>query len=219
MDYRFCSGSGFSSKVQDILFGLPACRFMRYGAIFIVYISLLVIVTSCIFGRSTITPMSYRNGKVFLTNKAYYFVSEPQAGWRKIAVQRGVIMFYNDNYGAAIATTAFCGKGYDDAPLRLLSRKLLEPVTFGRARGKGSTLECGGNLDGGIRDRTEDMNLDGVPAVRHITSRNINDVCLVLDTVTLKKRGCNIDFILASPASSYKKVAWDFVRFYTGFRY
>lgn len=157
--------------------------------------------TSCIFGRSVKKVMSYRSGSVFLSDRSRFAVGELPVRWKKIRTGGYAIAFHNDLLGATIAIDAFCGAGYEDLPLKLLTNHLLSGVTDIKVR------------------RETDFMLDGRGALRTVVDGRMDGVPMVFDIVVLKKNRCNIDFMCIAPPNRYNEAAVDFEAFYSGFRY
>lgn len=167
------------------------------------FLLLLIISTnaSCIFGKSSIVAMSYRNDNVYLSNKQTFKVGSLSSNWKKKRIPVHAIAFHNKDIGATIATDAFCGPSYEDLPLTMLTSHMLAGVT-----------------DYKIVKSYEFM-LNGRGALRTIAEGNIDGVPLSFDVVVLKKNKCMFDFMCITPSGTHNLVANDFENFYTGFRY
>lgn len=165
---------------------------------------LLIIVlacTSCLFGPTSKKVMSYRDGRVFLSDRSYYKVGGLPAPWEKMNVRTYAVAFHNDNYGATIATDAFCGPSFEDLPLNLLTTQLVAGVENVKEMKK------------------ENISLDGRGALRTIFKGSVDGVPLTFDIVVVKKNKCIIDFMCVSERDNQLAVESDFQNFYNGFVY
>lgn len=166
---------------------------------------LLIIITisstSCVFGPSTKRVMSYRSGKVYLSDRVPYKVGELPSTWKKLKAHTDVIAFYNEGAGSTIATDAFCGPAYEDSALSLLTAHLTGGI---------EAYEIVSKIP---------MTLDGRGALRTVARGKVDGVPLVFDIVVIKKNRCNIDFICVAPPDKHMDVSSDFESFYGAFQY
>jgi hypothetical protein len=103
------------------------------------------------------------------------------AGWERVSVGEEDLAFRDTSSNAVITTQMTCGKKYDDAPLKSLTRHLWFGLTSVEVTAQ-NVRPLGGRE---ALDTTADAKLDGVP-VR-------------LRTIVMKKDGCVIDFTLSQP--------------------
>ena len=162
---------------------------------------ILLSIPACIFGPSTTRVMSYRNGNIYLSNKIPYKVGELPPPWQRMKVRAYAIAFHNPNVGATISTDAFCGPGYDDAGLKILTNHLISGVE-----------------DYQIESRDE-FTINERGALRTIATGKVDGVPLTFDFVVLNKNKCNFDFMCIVPRGRHAEVAGDFENFFGAFRY
>lgn len=163
--------------------------------------AVLILSSSCIFGKSPIRVMSYRDGRVYLNNKQFYTVGELPSTWKRFRTGTRSISFYNEGVGATIATDAFCGSVFEDLPLATLTSNLL------------------GGLDKFEIVSKNEFMLDGRGALRTVARGRMDGVPEIYDVVVMKKNRCNIDFISISPEGRRAEISGDFENFFGGLKY
>jgi hypothetical protein len=159
------------------------------------------LMSSCLFGPSVKKVMSYRHDSVYLTDRGHFRVGELPSSWKRMRVRAYAIAFHNREYGATIATDAFCGSAYEDLPLATLTSHLLAGVE-----------------DYKIESASE-FTLDNRGALRTIANGSVDGVPLAFDVVVVKKNKCIIDFMCVAPVGNGHLAAADFEGFYGAFRY
>lgn len=167
----------------------------------ILFVSLLILNASCIIGPTSKRVMSYRNDNVYLSDKSHFKVGELSSGWKRMRVPAHAIAFHNAEYGATIATDAFCGPSYEDLPLNRLTSYLLAGVDSYK-----------------VESQKEFM-LDDRGALKTIARGKVDGVPLIFDIVVIKKNKCNIDLMCMSPEGAAPLAQADFLQFYSGFHY
>ncbi len=180
--------------------------FLKYASqrllLFLFTISLGFSLSACMFGGGKVqgAVQSYRDGTVYMKKGAYRVGALP-AYWQLEKVKYKSILFRDPETQAGIATNAYCGQNFDDAPLVVLTRHLYIGVAEQKVISQKSAMLAGRE----VLTTVWEGKVDGVP-VR-------------LKTAVLKKDNCLFDFYyLASPVYFEKHEA-DFDLFLAGFSY
>lgn len=156
---------------------------------------------SCIFGPTSKRVMSYRNDKVYLSDRSYFTVGALPESWKRMRVQAHAIAFHNSDLKATIATDAFCGPSYEDISLKLLTSHMLAGIADYQI------------------EETKEFILDDRGALRTVASGKVDGIPLVFDIVVIKKNKCNIDLMCMAPQGDYPLAAGDFEHFFSSFHY
>lgn len=174
---------------------------MKKTSIFWGIVSLIFIFSACFHGRQTTSVIGYRHQTVFLNKDLYYKVGGLSLGWEKLKTNAKAAAFHRQDIGATISTDAFCGAGFEDLPLKVLTGQLFAGT------GKRKIL------------KEEEFTLDGRGALRTVATGETDGVPLKFDSVVLKKNNCTIDFVYISPPESYSAGVSDFETFYKGLNF
>jgi len=161
----------------------------------------IIFTSSCIFGPTARKVMSYRNGLVYLSDRSVYNIGTLPSDWKRMKVTVHSIAFHSNAYEATIATDAWCGRAYDDAPLASLASRMI-----------------GGIENYQIQD-TYDFMLNERGALRTIATGTMDGVPLTFDTVVIKKDKCIFDFMCISSNDGYPMAVADFQTFFSDFHY
>lgn len=168
----------------------------------LVYLNLVVLLSSCFFGgpKNTGRVTGYSKGKVN-TQFGGYFVGPLDSVWKKKSYKKSVITFVHLENNASISTQSFCSQAYSDVSLKFL----MKDIFIGLEKSK--TL------------RKESFVLDNREALKWIQEGFLDGVQVRIDAVSVKKNNCLIDFYLVSPQAEFHNAQEDFVAFYSGFRF
>lgn len=162
----------------------------------------LFTITTCAFGPQPFRGvMSYRGGRVFLTNMAFYRVGELPDGWGRMGTHVRTISFYNDELKSSISTDAFCGRSIEGRKPKSLEGDLLSAFDKREV----------------VSER--DFELDGRGAVRQMVRGSLDGVPVYMDLVIVRKSGCVFDFYAIMPDGVDLRTQADFEGFFGGFHY
>jgi len=161
------------------------------------YIFLIIAATlsSCIKLPQTFQRLSYHEGRIRIDKERFYRVGPLGPRWSLSKSTHPDVRFYHRDLGASIATSALCGTQFEDLPLPKLTQNLLADLA-----------------EVSIRRQTT-LTLDGREALHTRASAKVDGVPVDLETVVVKKNGCQFDFM------SVGKTGEDFLKFYSGFEY
>lgn len=170
----------------------------------LVPIVIIFLLSACFFGgKEPVGSIRGYKSSVVLLKQGSYRVGELGQTWSRLLLKQKTLAFRAPDKSATIATNAFCGENFDDAPLEVLARHLYIGV-------EGLNVES-----------QKELVLDGRRALSTVWNGRMDGVPVKLETVSVKKDECLFDFyyITSPSADTFARHRADFERFAGGFAY